>query len=258
MIISLLQTALHWENVEQNLSHFDKILKQTQADLIVLPEMFSSGFTMNIEKVVAQNNAIPEWMLAKSSQKNALLMGSYIFFEKGHYFNRLSAAFPDGNLFHYDKRHLFRMAGEDKVFSPGKSKILLEWMGFKICPLVCYDLRFPVWSRNHEPDSEAEFAYDLLVYVANWPKARIKAWDILLRARAIENLAYVAAVNRTGIDGNEIFYSGHSAIVDPKGEPLAFSDADEEILTSRLSKSDLVEYRNKFPAQKDADKFLIL
>ncbi len=257
MKISLIQTHLHWENAKQNFLHFDKILEAVSADLIVLPEMFTSGFSMNAAKLAQQNTHTAEWMLSKSLEKQAAVIGSYVHGQNDHYFNRLGVALPDGSFFYYDKRHLFQMAGEDAVYQAGKDKLVFSWQGWKICPLICYDLRFPVWSRNCNQANREDYQYDMLVYVANWPEARIRAWDILLRARAIENLCYVAGVNRIGADDNGIQYCGHSAIIDPKGEELAFSKKDSEVIYSELNINALREYREKFPAHKDADYFVI-
>jgi omega-amidase len=194
-----------------------------------------------------------KWMKQMALQTGALVLGSYIVEEKGLYYNRLLWVEPDGQVLHYDKKHLFTMAGEHKIFSPGNQLLVAEWKGWKICPLICYDLRFPVWSRNRLYGDE--LMYDVLIYVANWPAARIRAWDVLLKARAVENLCYTAAVNRTGTDDNNIAYNGHSCAIDPKGSSICQGSEDPEILSVRLQKDELFHYRQKFPAHLDADDF---
>ncbi len=256
IVVSTIQSSLQWENIPSNLHHFEQeieTLKKT--DLIVLPEMFNTGFSMNAAEL-AENpgGKTMEWMSRIAGRKNALIIGSIITKENGRYYNRLLIARPDGQTQHYDKRHLFRMAKEDKTFSYGAERVIVEWRGWKILPLVCYDLRFPVWSRNIADKST--YAYDLLVFIANWPSARVLAWDTLLKARAIENLAYCAGVNRIGEDGNGVAYNGHTGIYSPKGETLYFSENAASASTS-LSGEALKTYREKFPANLDADSFTI-
>lgn len=226
-------------------------------DLIVLPEMFTTGFTMEARAVAEPMNLTTfRWMKQMAAQTGAVVTGSYVVQEKNNYFNRLIWMQPDGQFDTYDKRHLFRMAGEDAVYTAGNQRIVKEWKGWRICPLICYDLRFPVWSRNVQPDS-TDFAYDLLLYVANWPAARRNAWNVLLQARAIENLSYVVGVNRVGQDSNEHLYTGDSAVVDYTGEIL-FSQADvEKTHQQTLSLDGLKAFRNKFPTNLDADAFSI-
>jgi len=254
LVVSTIQTTLEWENVNTNLAHFEtKIHALPQTDLIVLPEMFNSGFSMNAEGLAEEPNGFTsQWMLKMAEKKDALVAGSIIIRENGDFFNRLIAACPDGKILTYDKRHLFSMAEEDKTFASGSSRVIVPWRGWKILPLVCYDLRFPVWSRN--TTSDGDLHYDLLIYVANWPAARILAWDTLLKARAVENLAYCVGTNRTGEDENGIKYNGHTGIYDPKGNTIYFSEKDESH-TSTLSATDLTSYRKKFPANLDADNF---
>lgn len=249
--ITLLQISLHWENPEANRVYIDHLLNQVKkTDLIVLPEMFNTGFSMNSKKLAeTMNGSSVLWMASQSKKRNAVVTGSLIIKEGASYFNRLIWMKPDGTFEYYDKRHLFRMANEDNYFTSGTSKLVVELKGWRICPLICYDLRFPVWSRNTEK-------YDLLLYVANWPEARISAWEKLVYARAIENQCYVAAVNRIGTDGKEIMYSGNSMLVDSKGSLIwKAKDNIEEIETEVISLNELIAFRKKFPVSLDADSF---
>ncbi len=253
LTVSLIQTELHWENTGANLAMLEEKIWQINqpADLIILPEMFNTGFSMKADALAEPMNFTTfKWMKQQAAQTGAVVTGSYIVKEDGKYFNRLIWMQPDGQWASYDKRHLFRMATEHDVYTPGSKKIVQEWKGWKICPLVCYDLRFPVWSRNTEN-------YDLLLYVANWPAARVQAWDILLQARAVENLSYVAGVNRTGTDGNEVSYNGHSALYNFKGETVLACGEQQGIYTTTLSKDALAAFREKFPAHLDADRFTL-
>ena len=259
--VTVVQTALHWERPEDNLRMFDKKLASITepTDLIILPEMFTTGFTMNV-KAAAENMSGPSlnWLAAKAKEKNCVITGSLIIEEGGSFYNRLIWMRPDGSNEHYDKRHLFRMASEHEYFSQGRQRITLLLKGWKVCPLVCYDLRFPVWSRNSSFGGPHNYAYDLLIYVANWPERRSLAWRTLLQARAIENLAYVAGVNRVGKDGKDISYSGDSAVIDAKGEIISNVRANEESAeTVTLSWKKLEEFRKAFPAIMDADHFEI-
>ncbi|MFA7471633.1 MAG: amidohydrolase [Spirosomataceae bacterium] len=254
--VTLVQTDIYWEDIPANLAHLEEKLAQLtgQTDLIILPEMFSTGFTMTPENVAEPLNLVTtRWMRQMALGTNAMILGSYVAREGTHFYNRLLAVYPDGTYVYYDKRHLFRMGGENEVYTPGKERVTLEWRGFKIRPYICYDLRFPVWSRN-----KIDSPYDLLVYVANWPSSRDVVWETLLRARAIENLAYVAGANRIGIDGNNVTYIGNSQIIDFKGQPLGKLTDKDEILTIALSKAALENFRTKFPAHLDADPFEIL
>ncbi|NOT75524.1 MAG: amidohydrolase [Cyclobacteriaceae bacterium] len=258
--ISIIQSPLHWENQVANLAMFEeKIWKvEKSTDVIILPEMFSTGFSMNAPALAeVMNQHTFKWMKQMANQSGALIIGSFIVKENGNFFNRLLWMEPGGNFNTYDKRHLFRMGEENTVYSAGKNKFIGQWRGWNICPLVCYDLRFPVWSRNTWNKGENKMEYDLLIYVANWPEARVSAWDALLRARAIENQSYVVGVNRIGSDGKEIPYSGHSAVIGPKGETLYSAEEAETINTQILSGKALKEYRDKFPAYLDGDKFEI-
>lgn len=255
--ISLIQTPLYWQDAQANLGMLEEKLWQIteETDLIILPEMFTTGFTMNAPEVaeVMHLNAF-RWMRQMASQKKAVITGSVVIREGSSYYNRLIWMRPDGTYETYDKRHLFRMADEHQTYSAGQEKLICEVKGWKVCPLICYDLRFPVWSRN-TADEQGEMAYDLLLYVANWPAARVGAWDILLQARAVENLCYTAGVNRVGEDGNGIAYAGHSALYGPKGDVVCDLQEEESHETVRLSGEALLAYRKKFPAYMDADRF---
>ncbi len=251
--ITALQTSLYWENAEKNRQHFDKIISTIKnTDVIILPEMFTTGFTMNTANVYEEMKGISvEWLKQKAKEKNACVTGSLIIKENNSYYNRMIWAEPNGKITHYDKRHLFRMAEEHQSFSGGKERVIVNYKGWRILLQVCYDLRFPVFSRNKND-------YDIAIYVANWPMARNSAWKTLLQARAIENLSYVVGVNRIGEDGKSIPYSGDSAIIDFKGNYLQQAKAQEEaVISTQLSHQELVEFREKFPAHLDADKFKI-
>ncbi|MCK6616037.1 MAG: amidohydrolase [Cyclobacteriaceae bacterium] len=256
--ITLIQSNLYWEEVASNLSMFEEKIWAIgqETDVIVLPEMFSTGFTMNAAKLAEPMNMTTfKWMRQMAAQTQALMLGSFIVKENNSYYNRLLWMEPSGNFKTYDKRHLFRMADEHQTYSAGDTRLTAEWRGWRICPLVCYDLRFPVWSRNGYDKAAGRLDYDVLVYVANWPSARVEAWDALLKARAIENLCYTVGVNRTGDDGNGIPYNGHSASYSPKGETLFFETEKEVIKTIELDFDMLQSYREKFPAWRDADEF---
>lgn len=252
--ITIIQTALHWQDAAANRAMFSVKLATVApaTDLIVLPEMFTTGFSMDARGLAedAQGPTL-QWMQEEAARYNAVLTGSVMVKEGDNYYNRLFWVRPDGSYEHYDKRHLFRMAKEHHSYTPGKEKLLVELKGWNICPLVCYDLRFPVWSRNTNSQ------YDLLLYVANWPKPRANAWSTLLQARAIENLSYVVGVNRVGTDGNGHPYSGDSAIIHPKGHKLLETTEAEGIHTITLSKQELTDFREAFPAHLDADDFTL-
>ncbi len=251
--LALIQSDIYWHEVGANLAMFEEKIWQIHepVDIIVLPEMFQTGFTMEHEHLAEPMNFTTfKWMKQMAAQKQAVVCGSFIVKESGKVYNRLLWMQPNGEYFSYDKRHLFRMADEHNHFNMGEQKLIVEWKGWKICPLVCYDLRFPVWSRN------VDLEYDLLLYVANWPAARVNAWDTLLEARAIENVSYSIGLNRVGKDGVGIEYNGHSAAYSPKGEQLAFSEKGEVIIVE-LSAESLLGFREKFPAQMDADQFEI-
>lgn len=250
--VALIQSPLAWENPQENRNYFSEKIKDIpkNVDLVVLPEMFTTGFTMTPHHLHENDGQKSlEWMLEVAKGKDAALVGSVPFYEKGTYTNRLFFVKPDGTYSYYDKRHTFTLAGEDKVYMAGKEKVTVSYKGFKICPLICYDLRFPVWARNVED-------YDVLLYVANWPKPRITAWDTLLKARAIENMAYCIGVNRVGIDESGHSYIGHSAVYDPLGEPLVFSE-EETILYATLNKDQIDRARDKLKFLADRDVFTV-
>ncbi len=251
--ITLVQSELYWENKTENLNRFSELLNHLtdDTDIIVLPEMFSTGFSMKPESLseTMKDEAV-RWMLQQAKAKNAVINGSIIIKENESYFNRLIWAQPDGKLLHYDKRHLFTLSGEEKHYSAGKEKLIVAYKGWKICPMVCYDLRFPVWCRNILND-----AYDVLIFVANWPERRNTAWKTLLQARAIENQSFVIGVNRIGNDGNNIYHSGDSTLVDPMGD-VVFTQADLPFVkTFTLSRERLNFVREKLPFLNDADSF---
>lgn len=257
---TLIQSELHWEDPEANLSMFEEKIWQISGstDVIVLPEMFTTGFTMAASKMAEHMNMRTcKWMKQMADQTGALILGSYIVTVHDRYYNRMVWMEPGGNFKTYDKRHLFRMANEHKTYAAGESLLISTWRGWRICPLICYDLRFPVWSRNRwDPAAKRPF-YDVAVYVANWPTTRIDAWNTLLKARAIENLSYVVGVNRVGQDGNGIEYNGHSAVISPKGESIFSNDDVEATRTLELSANSLHAFRDRFPAYLDADDFTI-
>ena len=254
MRLTFIQTELHWENRDKNLRMFDQLVGSVKnSDLVILPEMFTTGFTMNA-KVFAEDmsGTTVSWMVSTAKKKKMALCGSVIIKDKRKYFNRFIWVSPNGEIFCYDKRHLFRMAGEHEYYSPGKEKIMIHYKGWNILPMVCYDLRFPVWSRNIDGEN------DLMIYVANWPEARKEPWKKLLMARAIENQCYVAGINRIGKDGKGIPYSGDSIVVDFKGDVISKTKAKtKSVETVELSLKNLNEFRTKFPAYMDADEFEI-
>lgn len=258
--ITLLQSDLYWEEIDANLSAFEEKIWRIgeDTDVIVLPEMFTTGFTMNAAALGEHMNMRTfKWMRQMADQTGALILGSLIAKVHDKFYNRLLWMEPGGNFKTYDKRHLFRMANEHKTYSSGESLLVAEWKGWRICPLICYDLRFPVWSRNTYDAISKRLNYDLLIYVANWPTARVEAWNALLKARAIENLSYVVGVNRIGVDGNSVEYNGNSAIIGPKGEVIFTSEGVEAIKTLELNANSLQAFRDKFPAYVDADEFSI-
>jgi predicted amidohydrolase len=249
--LALIQTELAWQNPAANRAHFQTLLQQARgADLVVLPEMFSTGFSMDSAALAEpENGPTSMWLSEQAKQLQAVLTGSLIIqAADGSYRNRLLWARPDGSVAHYDKRHLFRMAGEHKYYSAGEQQVLLEVRGWRVRPLICYDLRFPVWSRDPHTT-------DLLLYTANWPAARRLHWNRLLPARAIENLCYVAAVNRIGVDGKGYPYSGDSQVLDFQGEALLSAGEGDGVFRIKLKSSELAAYRERFPAYLDADTF---
>lgn len=252
--VTTFQAYLFWENIEKNLSNLALRLTslRLKTDLIVLPEMFNTGFTMNAEKCAEEMDGITmKWMLEQAKEYECVVTGSLIIKEEGKYYNRLIWMRPDGTYEKYDKRHLFTLAKEEKTFTAGKEKIVIELKGWKICPMICYDLRFPIWSRNVDKD------YDVLLYVASWPDSRIEHWQKLIPARAIENQSFVIGVNRVGYDGNEIYHPGGSMCISPSGEVVYYKPENEDLFTFTIYPSDLIENRDKFNFLDDADKFII-
>lgn len=256
---TLIQTNIHWENKEANLQMLEKKINSiSHTHIVVLPEMFSTGFSMKpqlfAEKM--EGNTV-QWMKRIASSKKIIITGSIIIEEEGHYYNRLLWVLPNGEMGHYNKRHLFAYGKEDQHYSSGNDRFIASVNGWKINLMVCYDLRFPVWARQqfHQADG---FEYDVLVYVANWPDRRNHAWKTLLQARAIENQCYVMGVNRVGVDGNELRYSGDSMAVDSLGKVLYQKENEEDIFTIILNKEPLEEIREKLPFWREADAFLLL
>ncbi len=253
--VALIQSDLEWENPNQNRENFKEKIEAitTAVDLILLPEMFTTGFTMNASEFAeTMKDKTVLWMQKMAALKNSAIIGSIIIKENSKYYNRLLFVHPDGNIQFYDKRHTFTLAGEDKVYASGNSKLIIDYKGWKICPLICYDLRFPVWSRNVEE-------YDVLLFVANWPKPRIIAWDTLLSARAIENMCYCIGVNRVGVDKQDHEYCGHSTTYDVLGNnitPIRPNKEHTEIVT--LERNHINFYRNKLKFLNDKDTFNLL
>ncbi|MBX9757084.1 MAG: amidohydrolase [Pseudomonadaceae bacterium] len=249
--LALIQTTLVWQNPAANRAHFESLFAQAQcADLIVLPEMFSTGFSMqSAELAEAEDGPTTQWLREQAQRLDAVLTGSLIIqAADGSYRNRLLWARPDGSLAYYDKRHLFRMAGEHQHYRAGEQQVVLEVKGWQVRPLICYDLRFPIWSRDGQDT-------DLLLYTANWPALRRQHWNRLLPARAIENLCYVAAVNRIGEDGKGFAYSGDSQVLDFQGDSLLAVEAADGVFRVTLKAAELAAYRERFPAYLDADDF---
>ncbi|UBD18273.1 amidohydrolase [Bacteroides salyersiae] len=251
--ISIVQTDIAWENKQENLRMLREKLHALRGttEIVVLPEMFSTGFTMKSRELAEPVSGITVRILKELAADFQLaLCGSFICSERSNYYNRAFFITPEGEEFYYDKRHLFRMGNEAEYFSAGNNKLIISYRGWNICLLVCYDLRFPVWSRNVNNE------YDLLIYMASWPQARRLAWDTLLCARALENMCYVCGVNRIGVDGNKLIYNGGSVVFSAKGEVLAsVPDGEEGIETVSLSLISLQQLRDKFPVWKDADAF---
>lgn len=259
--ITLIQSSLHWENADANRKQFAEKIASIEGttDLIILPEMFTTGFTMSPEKVAeTANGKTYQWMQALAEKTKATILGSLIISDKNNYYNRLMVVNPDGTSHHYDKKHLFAYAGEDKAFSSGNERLIFDLKGWKVCPMVCYDLRFPAWARNSYDTTTNNSAYDLLLYVANWPKPRVNAWDALLTARAIENQAYVAGVNRIGLDDNKNEYIGHSAVYNYLGNTIESLGENEGLTTVNLSATAQAAFRKKLPFLQDGDEFVIL
>lgn len=251
MKVALIQSSLFWENPTANRNYFEeKINAITEnVDLIVLPEMFTTGFSMNPKDVAeTMEGETIIWLQSLAKAKKTAITGSLIIKENNNFYNRLVFVFPSGEIQFYDKRHLFTLAGEDKVYTSGKEKLIVDYLGWKIRPLVCYDLRFPVFARNVED-------YDVLIYVANWPKPRINAWDILLKARSVENMCYTIGVNRIGFDNNNFEHVGHSQTVDFLGNYVLEPQETEGFFVVELNKKKLLETRKKLGFLNDRDTF---
>jgi predicted amidohydrolase len=249
--VTLVQAELAWQAPATNrralAAHFRGLVGHT--DLVVLPEMFSTGFSMDAEGLAETMDGPPvDWMREEAAALGCVITGSLIVRDGAHCYNRLVWARPHGTTEHYDKRHLFRLAGEQDHFAAGSRRVVIEIKGWRVCPMICYDLRFPVWSRSRGD-------YDLLLYVANWPQRRALAWNTLLRARAIENLSYVVGVNRIGRDGNGASYAGDSVALDFLGQPLSSEGGGDRVETAVLDMESLRAYRASFPAHLDADDF---
>jgi predicted amidohydrolase len=255
----MIQANLHWEDVAANLAMFDQKINsiKEKTEVIILPEMFSTGFSMQSERLAqTMDGSAVQWMKQKAKEKNVIITGSLIIEEGGEYFNRLLWMLPNGTFGTYNKRHLFGFAGEHDHYTAGDKRLIAQVKGWKLNLSVCYDLRFPVWARNSILEN-GEPAYDVLINVANWPERRNTPWRALLQARAIENQCYVIGLNRVGNDGNDIYHSGDSSIIDPIGEIIYHKAHDEDVFTYTLSRSHLNELRARFPFLKDADRFII-
>lgn len=277
LTITTIQANLHWEDKAANLQLFEERIRnlKEKTEVVVLPEMFSTGFSMQAKKLAeTMEGPAVTWMKKLSAERKIILTGSLIIEEEGHYYNRLVWMLPNGQYGYYDKRHLFAYGDEDQHYTSGNKRLIASVKGWKINLLVCYDLRFPVWSRQQQSvvsttlSDEAQTSgpssalrtdpeYDLLIYVANWPERRNHAWKTLLQARAIENQCYVVGVNRVGNDGNSIYYSGDSMVIDALGAVLYTKPHEEDVFTITLQKETLEETRNKLPFLKDADRFII-
>jgi predicted amidohydrolase len=260
--VSLIQGATRWHDPAGNRDYYGKLLAplRGQTDLCVLPETFTSGFSNDaIHHAETMEGPTIDWIRAQARALDAAVTGSVQLRvgdgDSKKVYNRLLFATPDGNVRHYDKRHLFRYAGEHERYAGGADRLIVEWKGWRIFPLVCYDLRFPIWIRNRVGAATKRLEYDLVLFVANWPSARNHAWRTLLRARAIENLSYCAGLNRVGTDGNNLHYGGDSAVIDFLGQPLIELGAQEQGATVSLSYDALSAHRERFPAWMDADEF---
>ena len=263
LTIALVQPDLHWEQIETNLTILsDKIDSiESQPDIIILPETFSTGFSMNTSLAEPMDGLAMRWLQVKAAERKCVITGSLILYTGDgadrKYYNRLIWMRPDGSYEHYDKRHLFSLSDEPKTYTRGQERLVVTHMGWKICPMICYDLRFPVWARNGV-DDQRNADYDLLVYVANWPEKRSLAWKTLLPARAVENLAYVAGVNRVGIDNTDINCIGESMVLDPVGNKLYQAPQTEDVAVITLSAEELIKNRRLYPFLRDADHFRLV
>ena len=260
--VSIVQGATRWHDPAGNREYYGAMIEalRGQTDLVLLPETFTSGFSNEaIHRAETMDGPTVAWLRGQAGVLDAAISGS-VQLRVGEgasakVYNRLLFVTPDGSVRHYDKRHLFRYAGEHERYASGNQRLVVEWRDWRICPLVCYDLRFPVYSRNRHERAAARFDYDLVLYVANWPAARRHAWSTLLRARAIENLSYCVGLNRVGVDGNSLQYAGDSAVLDFLGQPLAELGAQEQLITVTLDAAALAAHREHFPAWMDADAY---
>ncbi|MFD2871542.1 amidohydrolase [Mucilaginibacter ximonensis] len=253
--ITIFQGYLFWEKIDQNLQNIELRLGniREKTDLIILPEMFNTGFTMNAAQLAEpMNGKTMQWMHQIAQKFDCVITGSLIVAEGGNYYNRLVWMQPDGRYNYYDKRHLFALGKEHETYTPGTKRLVVELKGWKICPVICYDLRFPVWLRN------VNAAYDLLLIVANWPEKRALHWRTLIPARAVENQCYVIGVNRVGHDGNEIYHSGDSTCVDPNGNTVYYKRDEEDVYTFTIIGDEVVKTRRQMPFLRDADNFNLI
>ncbi len=253
--LTLVQADLSWENRQANLTHLDHLIDNTarETDIILLPEMFSTGFSMDPGKLWdSPEGETLQWMLTRAEEKDSAICGSIIVKDKDKFYNRLYFVTPAGEYYTYNKRHLFTLAGEERVYSPGEKKLIVNYRGWQITPLICYDLRFPVWCRNAEHS-------DLMLFVANWPERRSEAWRSLLKARAIENMCFVAGLNRIGFDGNKVYHDGSSGVYDELGNLISnVEPGKEQVQTVVLDKEKMKKSRERFGFLNDADPFKVL
>lgn len=247
--LCLVQSELFWDDIDANLAEFEEKLSSIEEhpDIILLPEMFNTGFNFNMESAEPMGGKTCQWAMLMAKRTNALIIGSFKCKEAGKIYNRAIAVFPEGKILHYDKKHLFQLSDEKNLFHPGEKNKIIQYKGWNIALFICYDLRFPTWCRNKH------LIYDLGIFVANWPKSRIRAWKSLLPARAVENQAYIAGVNIIGIDGMQTKYNGHSEVLQYDGKPLNETTEKEAIIFVELNKKNLVRFREKFPFHLDAD-----
>lgn len=260
LLVTYIQADLLWEDPKGNRAHFDQLLKEVPAetDLVLLPETFNTAFPVN-PKEFAEPTEGPtlQWMKQKAKELDAVICGTMLLNVDGHYHNSLAWMRPDGSFELYHKRHTFAMGGETQPVEPGEKPLIVELNGWHIKPMICYDIRFPVWSKNHYENSH--YAYDLGIYLANFPDSRMNVWDALLQARAIENQAYFIGVNRVGDDPEEVHYSGHSQAISPKGKVISKANTDtEDVVSCVLDYEKLKKFREKFPVGKDWDPFCLL
>lgn len=251
--VTVFQAYLFWENTEKNLRNLSLRLNlgvKEKTDLIVLPEMFNTGFSMSAMSLAeSMDGQTMTWLKDTAKRYDCVVTGSLIIYEDNNFYNRMIWMLPDGSFEKYDKHHLFGLGGEDKIYTAGQEQVIVDLKGWKIRLAICYDLRFPVWLRNNDG------AYDILLIIASWPDKRAGHWKALIPARAIENQCYVIAVNRVGHDGNEIYHSGHSMCLDANGSTVYYKPEDEDLYTFSINYPDLVKNRRSFPFLRDADKF---